>query len=99
MKNYLTIFRIIAFSEGVSYLLLFALSMPLKYIYGIPEPNMVIGYLHGFLFVAYCIFALIIFKKYDWSFFTLLIVLAASLLPFGTFVAESKIFKKMAKNE
>jgi integral membrane protein len=98
MKDNLKVFRIIAFSEGVSYLLLFAISMPLKYIYNMPEPNLVIGYLHGFLFVAYCIYALIIYKEYKWSFLTLIIVLIASLLPFGTFIAESKIFKKMVKN-
>ena len=99
MKNNLKIFRIIAFLEGISYLLLFVVSMPLKYVFDIPEPNQVIGYFHGLLFVAYCIYAIIIYREYNWSLTTLFIVFVASLLPFGTFIAEYKIFSKMVLNE
>jgi len=97
--NYLKIFRIIAFLEGVSYLLLFVVSMPLKYLYNMPEPNQVIGMFHGVLFVAYCILSLVISKKYSWSLKTLILVFIASLLPFGTFLAEYKLFNKMTKND
>ncbi|MFN3316530.1 MAG: DUF3817 domain-containing protein, partial [Raineya sp.] len=45
------VFRKVAFAEGISYLL-FALTMPLKYIFKIPEPNYVVGLAHGLLFVA-----------------------------------------------
>jgi integral membrane protein len=97
--NLLKIFRIIAFLEGVSYLLLFVVSMPLKYLYDMPEPNQVIGMFHGVLFIAYCILSIIIYKEYSWSKKTLALVLLASLLPFATFIAEYKLFNKMEKND
>ena len=51
----LTAFRITAILEGISYLLLFALTMPLKYWADMTEPNKVVGYAHGFLFIAYVV--------------------------------------------
>lgn len=85
--------RILAISEGISYLLL-ALTMPIKYIYGNPLPNKIVGYAHGFLFIAYCLWVLIVGIEKKWNFKTLFLAGFASLLPFGTFVADAKIFKK-----
>ena len=53
-KNKITViknFRIIAFTEGVSYLVLLFVAMPLKYMLHIPEPVKYCGWLHGVLFV------------------------------------------------
>ncbi|NNJ88117.1 MAG: DUF3817 domain-containing protein, partial [Eudoraea sp.] len=47
--------RLLAILEGISYLLLFGFSMPLKYWANIREPNIYIGYVHGFLFIAFII--------------------------------------------
>lgn len=44
--------RLSALIEGISYLL-FGLTMPLKYMYGINWPNKIIGMIHGGLFIAY----------------------------------------------
>jgi integral membrane protein len=84
--------RIIAFLEGCSYLL-FGVTMPLKYGLDIPEPNYFIGMAHGFLFIAYV--GIVIFVGIDrkWSLSTLFWSLLASIIPFGTFVADKKIFK------
>jgi len=86
--------RIIGFLEGVSFLLLMGVAMPLKYIWEIPEASIAIGYTHGVLFIAYCI--LVIPAKLDlkWNLKTTFLVLIASLLPFGTFVADYKLFKE-----
>ncbi len=51
----LLIVRLLAILEGISYLLLFGFSMPLKYWASIREPNIYIGYVHGFLFIAFII--------------------------------------------
>ena len=59
----LQIFRSVALLEGISYLLLFALSMPLKYWAGIREPNIYIGYVHGFLFLAYIALAVVLWQE------------------------------------
>jgi integral membrane protein len=68
--------------------------MPLKYIWEIPEATIAIGYIHGVLFISYCL--LVIPAKLDlqWNLKVTFLVLIASLLPFGTFVAEFKLFKK-----
>ena len=79
--------------EGVSYLLLFALSMPLKYWAGIREPNIYIGYVHGFLFLAYIVLAVVLWQERKWSLKTLFWILLASLLPFGTFYLDSRFLK------
>ena len=84
--------------EGVSYLL-FAVTMPLKYVYGILEPNFYVGMIHGLLFMAYCYLGLYNAIYHKWSFGFSTMVFVASLLPFGTFVMESRYFKKMAADD
>ena len=92
----LRFFRLLAFAEGTSFLLLFALSMPLKYWAGIREPNIYIGYLHGFLFIAYIVFAIVLWKEKDWKLKHLLSLILASLLPFGTFYLEQRFLRRQA---
>ena len=81
--------------EGISYLLLFALSMPLKYWAGIGAPNLYIGYVHGFLFILYVVLALVLWQQRKWSVKHLGIILLASLLPFGTFYVESRLLRRI----
>lgn len=83
-------FRILAQTEGVSYLLLFALSMPLKYWAGIREPNIYIGYAHGALFIAYIIMATMLWRERNWSNKSYFYLILASLLPFGTFYVDDR---------
>ncbi|MEH6681562.1 MAG: DUF3817 domain-containing protein [Sediminicola sp.] len=91
----LKVFRAIAILEGISFLLLFGLGMPLKYRGNIPEPNMYIGYAHGFLFIAYAVLALLLTMEKKWGIKMFLILFVASLLPFGTFYVDSKYLKPM----
>ncbi|MBL1280029.1 MAG: DUF3817 domain-containing protein [Fluviicola sp.] len=93
MKTKLGQLRILAITEGISYLLL-ALTMPLKYMYEIGMPNKIVGMIHGILFILYCIWILIVAKKYSWSIGKALAGLLASLLPFATFVFDAKVLKK-----
>lgn len=89
----LGLLRITGFLEGCSYLLL-GLTMIMKYQYQITGPNKIVGYAHGFLFIAYVLLVLIVGREKRWSLVTLFWALLASLLPFGTFVADAKIFRK-----
>jgi integral membrane protein len=98
LKTNLGILRLLAILEGISYILLLGVSMPLKYVFEIPEFTYPVGMAHGVLFVAYCFWVLIVGRTYKWSLLTLFWALLASLLPFGTFVADSKIFKSQASN-
>jgi len=85
-------FRLIALMEGVSFLL-FAITMPLKYGFGIPEPNFFVGLAHGLLFMLYIAFGLRCWVYYAWKFGTAFLVFLASLLPFGTFILDQKFLK------
>jgi len=92
-KSTLGVLRILALLEGISYLL-FALTMPLKYVYEMPTPNKIVGMAHGFLFIAYCIMVFVVNQERKWSFLTNIWAYLASLIPFGTFVVDARIFKK-----
>jgi integral membrane protein len=47
--------RAVALVEGVSFLLLLGIAMPLKYFAAIPQAVTIAGWLHGLLFMAFCI--------------------------------------------
>lgn len=86
----LTLFRVISILEGISYLSLFAVTMPLKYLADLPMPNKYVGYTHGGLFIAYIILAIVFWMEKKWSLKRLFILLLASLLPFATFYVDQK---------
>ena len=90
MKN---TFRIIAFLEGVSYILLLFIAVPIKYSLGDSTYVKLLGMPHGILFVAYLLFAIIIKNNEKWNKTELFIVLICSILPFGTFYIDKKYLK------
>lgn len=93
----LKVFRATAILEGISYLALFGVTMPLKYWAEIPGPNKLVGYVHGFLFIAFIILTVIFGFQKKWGFKRFLIFGAASLLPFATFYVEEKYLKPEVK--
>jgi integral membrane protein len=93
MFSSLTIFRIVALLEGVSYILLLFIATPIKYILNEPQYVKLLGMPHGLLFVAYVSLALLFKKEFSWSKNTLLVVLLASIIPFGTFYIDKKYLK------
>ena len=89
-----SIFRIIAFLEGVSYILLMTVGLYFKYQLGDPTYVKLLGMPHGILFVSYILFAFLIKENENWGIKDLGIVLLASILPFGTFYVDCKYLKK-----
>ena len=87
-------FRKIAFIEGVSFLLLLFIAMPLKYFADLPMPVTVVGGLHGFLFVAFIIMALASMTAYKKNWSWLIKSFIASIIPFGTFWMDQAQWKK-----
>ncbi|MBC6999989.1 DUF3817 domain-containing protein [Cytophaga sp. FL35] len=87
------LFRLTAILEGISYLALFAVTMPLKYMADLPMPNKYVGYAHGVLFIAYIILAVVFWFEKKWSIKKGFILLVASLLPFATFYVDSRYLK------
>lgn len=92
-KTALQNLRIIGFLEGCSFLLL-GFTMILKYQFEMPKPNYIVGMAHGFLFMLYVGFVFWVGFQKKWSFLTIALALLASLIPFGTFYADKKIFSK-----
>lgn len=87
--------RIVAFTEGLSFLLLTGLAVPMKYIYGYEHATREIGMVHGLLFMTYIYLLYPVREKYKWSWTEISMAFAAALLPFGTLVAEYKWFRKI----
>jgi integral membrane protein len=71
--------------EGVSYLILLFVAMPLKYFAGIPEVVKYTGWAHGVLFVAFCAFLPFLLWSAKWKFLRVVRAFILSLIPFGTF--------------
>jgi integral membrane protein len=89
-------FRVIAFVEGVSALLLFFVAMPIKYVEALganPFPVRYVGWAHGVLFMLFAAagFHALLARKWGvtpaaWGF-------VASVLPGGTFVYDARFLK------
>ncbi|MCF4101680.1 DUF3817 domain-containing protein [Gillisia sp. M10.2A] len=84
------IFRTISVLEGISFLVLLLVAMPLKYLMDKPQMVQTVGMAHGVLFILYIIGALWMFKMLNWTWKTLVIAIICSVLPFGPFYVEKK---------
>ena len=87
------VFRIISYLEGISYILLLFIAVPIKYYANDPSLVKLLGMPHGLLFVAYVMLSLVNSKKYNWSFIKTVVVLISSVIPFGTFYVDYKYLK------
>jgi integral membrane protein len=86
-------FRTVAFLEGCSFLL-FGLTMPLKYYLEMPLPNKIVGTIHGGLFLLYIVLLAIVAYQKKWNIVKIFLGFIASLIPFGTFYADKKLFRE-----
>lgn len=98
LTNNIGRFRYIAVAEGISYLLLLGIGMPLKYFAGIPEAVKFMGWVHGVLFVIFCVFLVKVWVEYKWTFWKAAWALIASLLPLGTFILDKQLAKEYVMN-
>ena len=87
------LFRVIAFLEGVSYILLMSVGLYFKYQLADPSYVKLLGMPHGVLFIFYLILASLIKDSEQWKNKDFGIILLASILPFGTFYIDWKYLK------
>ena len=87
-------FRIIALLEGVSYILLMTIGLYFKYQLNDDTYVKLLGMPHGVLFMLYILIAFLLRKQEQWSFISFVIILFASLIPFGTFYIDRKYLLK-----
>lgn len=86
--------RIVGFIEGMSFLFLLGIAMPMKYMAGQPELVRITGMIHGVLFLLYVAYVIVVKFGYKWSIGKTSLALLASLVPFGTFYADAKLFRE-----
>jgi len=97
IMNKLKTFRIIALLEGISFLILLFIAMPLKYMMDQPLPVRITGMIHGILFIAFVFYLMMVKSEFNWPTKKVFIAFIASLLPFGTFVLDAKVLKREIK--
>jgi integral membrane protein len=104
-------FRLIGFVEGLSYLLLLGVAMPLKYYFGevwedesgekIYEHGIyvtVVGMTHGVLFILYCLQLFLTMRHHKWSFGYAFYLLFMAFIPFGTFYTDRRLCQLVREN-
>jgi integral membrane protein len=83
--------RIVGIAEGISFIVLVFIAMPLKYVAGYPLAVTIAGSIHGFLFVTYVIVMVRALIEHKWGWKKIFEVFLAALYPFGTFILDRKL--------
>ncbi|MCH4247054.1 MAG: DUF3817 domain-containing protein [Acinetobacter populi] len=83
--------RMVGTLEGISFLVLLLIAMPMKYIWGNPLAVKYVGMAHGVLFLLFVGMLLFLCIKKQWSLRIFILGLIAAILPFGPFVFDHKL--------
>ena len=83
--------RAVSLAEGVSYLVLLGIAMPLKYLAGQPEAVRVVGSLHGGLTILFLLAVAHVWLARRWGLVRVVVALVASVIPFGAFALETRL--------
>jgi integral membrane protein len=84
-------FRMVAIAEGISFLILLLIAMPLKYMFDLPQAVKFFGWIHGALFVLFIYSAFAVFTAFKKDFLWLGKAFLASIIPFGTFILDKEL--------
>ena len=88
-------FRIVATVEGISFLILLFIAMPLKYMFDMPIATKIVGMIHGGLFMWYIYALYEAHKDNQWGIKFTSWAFIASLIPFATFYLEKQLKLKI----
>lgn len=104
-------FRLVGIVEGISFLLLLGIAMPLKYYFGdvtIDEAGekiyefgiyvKVAGMAHGVLFILYCLLLGMTMLRQKWQRSYGIYLFLAAFIPFGTFYTDRRLRELDAAN-
>jgi len=95
MIGAIRLLRIIGISEGISFLTLLLIAMPLKYFVDFPLAVKIVGWAHGILFMAFFVMVLVAVKPMKWRLMDVLIAWTASLVPTGTFFLDRSLKRRL----
>jgi len=98
-QTLLNLLRKTGFAEGISFLVLLCIAMPLKYIWDQPLAVKYVGWAHGALFIGYVTLAWLAKEEYKWPFKKFALAFIAAFLPLGTFVFDKQLKKDLVKPE
>ncbi len=90
-QNPVSLLRKVALAEGVSFLVLLCIAMPLKYLAKIPVAVLIAGSIHGALFLALCFLLWRTMRAARWDTGRAAKVFIASLLPAGPFILDRRM--------
>ena len=88
------LFRLTALLEGISYILLLFIAVPIKYLWNDPTYVKLLGMPHGILFIGYILLSVLGKSRYKWTNIDFFVISISSLIPFGTFYVDKKYLKK-----
>jgi integral membrane protein len=83
--------RVISLLEGLSYVALLGIAMPLKYLAGEPRAVEVVGMAHGGLFLLFCVALMHAWVERRWSLLRPTLAFAAAIVPLGAFALERSL--------
>jgi integral membrane protein len=86
----------VSLAEGVSFLILLLVAVPLQIFAHQQTPVQIFGMLHGLLFIAYVMIAAYGHTQRKWSGRRLSWILLMSVLPTGAFFAERSVKNEAA---
>lgn len=89
--NAIPVLRLVGLVEGLSFLVLLGVAMPLKYVAGYPAAVKFAGWVHGVLFVVFCAALMCTMVVARWPVVRGGLVLFAALLPFGPFLLDRRM--------
>lgn len=90
-NNLIDQLRLASLLDGVSYVVLVGIAMPLKYMAGMPLAVRIVGSLHGFLFLLLCLFLLLALLRKRLSFLWCTAVFLCALVPLAPFFLDRKL--------
>ena len=70
------------------------IATPIKYLANDPQYVKILGMPHGLLFIAYITLAIFLKNDFQWNVKQFIIVLVASIIPFGTFYIDKVYLKE-----
>ena len=86
--------RMAGIAEGISFITLLFIAMPIKYLAGNATLVWYVGWIHGLLFMLYILALITVKINREWKFKKTAIAFLASLIPFGTFILDKSLRKE-----
>lgn len=97
LSNPLSRLRLIGLLEGCTLVILVAIAVPLRHLAGFPIATRIMGPIHGLAFVLYLVALIDCISGGAWTSREIARGALACLIPFGTFLNDGLIRRKIAQ--